>query len=114
MRISEQGGDMKRKAAKPNSISTEHSAESSSTGQNGGRPVLYEEAKGKTVDFIRYTEQSSGLPAFEIRFTDRTFLFIEPVPRIQFRVRYLRTSSGDIKIIRDYGVVPEHLSSSPE
>lgn len=105
---------MKRKAAKPNSISTGHSAESSSAGQNGGQGVLYEEAKGKTVDFIRYAEQSSGLPAFEIRFTDRTFLFIEPVPRIQFRVRYLRTSSGDIKIIRDYGVVPEHLSSSPE
>ncbi len=105
---------MKRKAAKPNSISTEHSAESSPARQNGGQGVLYEAAKGKTVDFIRYAVQSSGLPAFEIWFTDLTFLFIEPVPRIQFRVRYLRRSRGDVKTIRDYGVAPEHLSGSPE
>jgi hypothetical protein len=105
---------MKRKAPNPNSISMERSAESSSAGKNGGQGGLYDEAKGKTVDFIRYAEQSSGLPAFEIRFTDRTFLFIEPVPRVQLRVRYLRTSRGDIKTIRDYGVVPEHLSGSTE
>jgi len=45
---------MKRKAANPNSISMERSAESSSAGKNGGQGGLYEEAKGKTVDFIRY------------------------------------------------------------
>jgi hypothetical protein len=105
---------MKRKAANQKSISKARSAEPCSAGKNGGQGGLYEEAKGKTVDFIRYTEQSSDLPAFEIRFTDRTFLFIEPVPRIQFRVRYLRTSRGDIKTIRDYGVVPEHLIGSTE
>ncbi len=98
---------MKGKTAKPNLVSTERSA-GSPTGEHSNGQVFFEEARGKTVKFIRYAEQSTGLPVFEIRFTDRTFLFIEPVPRIQFRVRYLRTSRGDIQTIRDYEAVPRH------
>ena len=97
---------MKRKAAKTNLVSTENPTGSPTAGHSYGQ-VVFDEVRGKTVDFIRYAEQSTGMPVFEIRFTDHTFLFIEPVPRIQFRVRYLMTGSGDIKTIRDYGVVPE-------
>ena len=56
---------MKRKAAQPDPSSTRHSVESSPAPRNTG--LLYEEATGKTVDFIRYAEQSSGWPAFEVR-----------------------------------------------
>ena len=77
---------------------------SSSAWKNVAHSLLYEEATGKTVDFIRYAEQSSGWPAFEVRFTDGTFLFIEPMPRVQFRVRLLKTNRGTVKTIREYGV----------
>lgn len=83
---------MKRKATRSNPRST------------AIQGILYEEATGKTVDFIRYAEHSSGWPAFEVRFTDGTFLFIEPMPRVQFRVRLLKTNRGTVKIIREYGV----------
>jgi hypothetical protein len=95
---------MKRKAARSKQSSTEHPSESSSAWQSPGQGLLYEGATGKTVDFIRYAEQSSGWPAFEVRFTDGTFLFIEPVPKVQFRVRLLKASKGNVKVIRDYGV----------
>ena len=96
---------MKRKAEQSNQSSTEHVAESSSALRNAGQGVLYEEAAGKTVDFIRYAEHSEGWPAFEIRFTDGTFLFIEPVPRVEFRVRLLKARGGNVKTARDYGIV---------
>jgi hypothetical protein len=95
---------MKRKSAQSKQGSTEHPSESSSAWQSPGQGLLYEEATGKTVDFIRYAEQSIGWPAFEVRFTDGTFLFIEPVPKVQFRVRLLKASKGNVKVIREYGV----------
>jgi hypothetical protein len=95
---------MKQKAARSKQSSSEHPSESSSAWQSPGQGLLYEEATGKTVDFIRYSEQSSGWAAFEIRFTDGTFLFIEPVPRVQFRVRLLKASKGNVKTVREYGV----------
>jgi hypothetical protein len=95
---------MKRKAAQSKQSSTEHTADSSPALQNAGQGILYEDATGKTVDFIRYAEQSSGWPTFEIRFTDGTFLFIEPIPRVQFRVRLLKAGKGNIKPVREYGV----------
>jgi len=95
---------MKRRAAQSKQSSTEHTAEPSSSLQNAGQGILYEEATGKTVDFIRHAEQSKGWPAFEIRFTDGTFLFIEPIPRVEFRVRLLKASRGNIRTIREYGI----------
>jgi hypothetical protein len=95
---------MKRKATHSKHSSTEHTAESSSPLQNAGQGILYEEATGKTVDFIRYAEQSKGWSAFEIRFTDGTFLFIEPVPRVEFRVRLLKASRGNVRTFREYGI----------
>jgi hypothetical protein len=95
---------MKRKAAQPKQSSKEHSADSSAARQNHAHSHVYEEATGKTVDFIRYTEQSKGWPAFEIRFTDGMFLFVEPVPQVQFRVRLLKTGKGNVKILREYGI----------
>jgi hypothetical protein len=86
---------MKRKAARSKQGSTEHPSESSSAWQSPGPGLLYEEATGKTVDFIRYSEQSSGWAAFEIRFTDGIFLFIEPVPRVQMRACFPRRCTGD-------------------
>jgi hypothetical protein len=95
---------MKQKAPRSKQSSSEHPSDSSSAWQSPGQGLLYEEATGKTVDFIRYSEQSSGWAAFEIRFTDGTFLFIEPVPRVQFRVRLLKASKGNVKTVREYGV----------
>ncbi|HEY6764965.1 MAG TPA: hypothetical protein VI386_09340 [Candidatus Sulfotelmatobacter sp.] len=95
---------MKRKAAQSKQNSTEHPSESSFSSRNAGQGLLYEEATGKTIDFIRYAEQSSGWAAFEIRFTDGTFLFIEPVPQVQFRLRLLKASKGNVKTVREYGV----------
>ena len=83
---------MKRKAGQSNS---------SSVARQG---IFYEEATGKTVDFIRYVEPSKGWPAFEIRFTDGIFLFIEPVPRVEFRVRLLKARGGNVKTVREYGI----------
>ena len=93
---------MKRKATR----STEHS-ESSSKLHDDGQGILYEEASGKTVDFIRYVEDLSGPPAFEIRFTDGTFVFIEPVPRVEFRVRLLKARRGNVKTVRDDGATEQ-------
>jgi hypothetical protein len=98
------GCGVKRRAVLSKPSSTERSSESFSAGQNPGQGVLYEEATGKTVDFIRYAEKSSGWPAFEIRFTDGTFIFIEPVPQVQFRVRLLKESRGNVKTVREYGI----------
>ena len=95
---------MKQKAARSKQSSSEHPSESSSAWQSPEQGLLYEEATGKTVDFIRYAEQSSAWPAFEVRFTDGTFLFIEPIPKVQFRVRLLKASKGNVKVIREYGV----------
>jgi hypothetical protein len=65
----------------------------------------YPEAAGKIVDSIRYVDETSGWPAFEIRFKDDTFLFIEPLPRVQFHMRYLKSSGGELETVRDYGIV---------
>ena len=67
---------------------------------------VYLEAAGKIVDSIHYAEEESGWQAFEIRFRDGTFLFIEPIPRVEFRMRHLTTTDGDIEILHDYGTLP--------
>jgi hypothetical protein len=95
---------MKWKAAQSKQSSTEHTAESSSALQNAGQGILYEEATGKTIDFICFAEQSKGWSAFEIRFTDGTFLFIEPAPRLEFRARLLKANRGNVRTIRVYGI----------
>ena len=51
---------MKQRAARSKQSSTEHPSESSSAWQSPGQGLLYEEVAGKTVDFIRHSEQSSG------------------------------------------------------
>ena len=99
---------MKRKAAQSKQSSTAHPAESSPALQNAGQSILYEEATGKTVDFIRDAEQSKGSPPFEIRFTDGTFLFIEPVPRIKFRVCLLKANRGNVRTVREYGITGQY------
>ena len=96
---------MKRKTANSEQRPTEHVAESSSGSQNASQGILYEEATGKTVDFIRYVHSSKGLSTFEVRFTDGTFLFIEPFPRLEFQVRLLKATQGNVRTIRDYGIV---------
>ena len=64
---------------------------------------IYLEASGKIVEFIRYKDHADGWPAFEVRFTDGTFLFVEPILRIHLQVRYLRTREGNIETLRDDG-----------
>ncbi len=102
---------MKRKAAQSKSGSRARPLEPSAPPGKAARGSLYSEATGKIVHYIRYANQSSRWPAFEIRFTDGTFLFIEPLPRVQFRVRLLKADDGNIKTLRDYGVLPEPPNS---
>jgi hypothetical protein len=71
------------------------------------RSVRFTEASGKVVDYICYTGHATGQQAVEVRFTDGTFLYLEPLPRVSFRARYLKTNRGNIKNVRDYGVLPE-------
>jgi hypothetical protein len=97
---------MKRQS---NRKSSERLAQLSPLGPTTASAYLYEDATGRTIDYIRYADQSNESHAFEIRFTDGTFLFIEPIPRVQFRVRYLKANDGDIKTVRDFGVVPERF-----
>ncbi|WP_263359918.1 hypothetical protein [Acidicapsa ligni] len=98
---------MKRKTAQSNSNSRTRPSQSASAGlQEAIHGSLYSEVTGKIVDYIRYADQSSGWPAFEIRFTDGMFLLIEPLPRVEFRVRFLKTTGGNIETLRDYGVLP--------
>ncbi len=95
---------MKQKAARSKQSSTAHTVESSPALQSAVRGILYEEATSKTVDFIRYAEQSKGSPAFEIRFTDGTFLSIGPVPQIEFLARLVKTNRGNVRAVREYGI----------
>jgi hypothetical protein len=84
-------------------VSDERISQTSSVPQNASAERAYLEASGKIVDSIRYAEEASGWPAFEVRFTDGTFMFVEPVPRVHLQVRYLRTSDGNIETLRDDG-----------
>ena len=95
---------MKRKAAQSKQNPREHTTESSSASQNAGQAIIYEEASGKTVAFVRYAPHLKGWAAFEIRFTDGTFLFIDPIPQVEFRVRFLEAGRGNVKAVRDYGI----------
>jgi hypothetical protein len=71
------------------------------------RSVRFTEASGKVVDYIRYTGHATGQQAIEVRFTDGTFLYLEPLPRVSFRARYFKTDRGNVKSVRDYGILPE-------
>ncbi len=71
------------------------------------RSVRFTEASGKVVEYIRYTGHATGQQAVEVRFTDGTFLYLEPLPRVSFRARYLKSNRGNIKSVRDYGILPE-------
>jgi hypothetical protein len=83
----------------------EPTSQASPVPDNVAAERVYLEAAGKIVDSIRYADEASGWHAFEIRFTDGTFLFIEPVPRVQFQMRYMKTSGGDLETLRDYGTL---------
>jgi hypothetical protein len=84
-------------------VGDERTSQASSAPENVSAERVYLEASGKIVDSIRYAAEASGWPAFEVRFTDGTFLFVEPVPRVHLQVRYLRTSDGNIETLRDDG-----------
>jgi hypothetical protein len=102
-----QGAAMKRKEAKSVLEVNDYSSRPSAARQKNAHGFVYEEATGKTIDYIRCASQLSSPAEFEIRFADGSSLFIEPVQRIQFRVRYLRASGGNIETLRDYGLIPE-------
>lgn len=111
------GGEMKRDTTSSKVQIEERRSPSSSahpSQQLGGssdsgldRSVRFTAACGKVVDYIRYTGHPTEQQAVEARFTDGTFLYFEPLPRVSFRVRYLKTHRGNIKSVRNYGVLPE-------
>ncbi|WP_263356652.1 hypothetical protein [Acidicapsa ligni] len=67
----------------------------------------FNEAVGKVIDQITWVSMPGDVGAFEVRFTDDTFLFLEPLPRFVFRARLLRSTDGQIEDLRDYGVLPD-------
>jgi hypothetical protein len=60
------------------------------------------EPVGKTVKRIRYIDQTD-YQGLEIDFTDGSVFLIEPRARI--RARILDKSTGDVELLKEYGVL---------
>lgn len=60
------------------------------------------EPVGKTVARIRYIDQTE-YQAVEIDFTDGSVFFLEP--RVRIRARILDKSTGDVELLKEYGVL---------
>jgi hypothetical protein len=63
---------------------------------------------GKIVDRVLYSPDTIENQSFEVRFSDGTFLFIEPVIELRYRVRHLRMRNGKVEPVQDFGVVPSN------
>ncbi len=64
--------------------------------------TVFAEAAGKTVDSIRY-EENSEWQALVITFRDGKVFSLEFGARIDVQASYLEMRRGDLKIIRKYG-----------
>lgn len=62
---------------------------------------------GKVIESIRYSPAKIENQSFEVRFSDDTFLFIEPVIELRYRVRHLKVRNGKVESVQDFGVVPK-------
>ena len=68
------------------------------------RDIVFTEAAGKTVESIKY-EENPDWQALELAFSDGTLLTFELNSRIEVQASYLRAQKGNLKLIRNYGLV---------
>jgi hypothetical protein len=66
--------------------------------------AVFTEAAGKTVQSIRY-EENSEWQALEVAFSDGTLLSFEFSSRVVVKASYLNGRRGDLESIRKYGRV---------
>ena len=67
--------------------------------------VNFTEAVGKTVACIYYVDDGPEWQSLEVCFTDNTRLGFNLLPRVRLRADYMESRSGDLEMIRDYGIV---------
>jgi hypothetical protein len=65
---------------------------------------LFTEGTGKTVDSIRY-EENSDWQALEVAFSDGTLFSFEFSSRVTVHARYFKATNGNLEPIRSYGRV---------
>ena len=67
----------------------------------------FTEAVGKVVAFVNVINDPPEWQALEIRFTDGTLLHFEfSTTQVQIQPKYMEARSGDLELIRNYGVLP--------
>ena len=68
------------------------------------RDSVFTEIAGKTVESIKYQE-NSDCQALELAFSDGTLLSFELSSRVEVQASYLKARKGNLKLIRNYGRV---------
>lgn len=66
------------------------------------REIVFSEVKSKTVEFIRYVENSDW-QAIEFAFSDGTLLTLELRSQVEVQASYLKAREGNLELIRNYG-----------
>ena len=69
------------------------------------RDAVFTEVVGKTVDSIKY-EENSDYQVLELAFSDGTLLTFELSSRVEVQASYLKARKGNLKLIRNYGRIP--------
>jgi hypothetical protein len=66
----------------------------------------FTEAAGKVVAFVNVINDPPNWQALEIRFTDGTLLHFEFLTtQVQIKSKYMEARSGDLELIRNYGLL---------
>jgi hypothetical protein len=93
----------------PQEIEDENERERQETRSKNRMPTLglnFTEAAGKVVAFVNVINDPPNWQALEVRFTDGTLLHFEVLTtRVQIKTKYMEARRGDLKLIRNYGVL---------
>lgn len=68
------------------------------------RDTVFAEVTGKTVESIKY-EENSDWQALEVAFSDGTLFSFEFSARVMVQAKYLAVRRGDLEMIRNFGRV---------
>ena len=73
------------------------------------RGTVFNEVTGKTVQSIKY-EENSDWQALELAFSDGTLFSFEFSACVAVQASYLKVHRGDLKMIRNFGQISGDLS----
>lgn len=62
----------------------------------------YPEARGKTIEELRYYNDPATTPEVHIRFTDGTSVSLKLCQELKLDVEFYRMQDGDIKVVHRY------------